>query len=386
MLSAEPAAAEDLRSVLADDLDRQRKALTVELGEALDSRTKIYLDTRYWILLRDAQRGQASLRTHELLGRLKGAVADGQVVCPISESIVFELFKQADRQSRRETARLIDDLSLGVAVIGGPERMATEVAHLVHSHAPSSANATLHPLRHLIWTRGMGVMGLRVPVVEGVDRDIVLQVQRAWVESQWRDVTIEALVEGDQPWDPDDDDFLALTARLSEEIAAHRSGLRSFKGTYADEARGAAEIGADMAMTISADMSRAAGVTPPARGSSEWLELQRMWTALIATALCDGRPREKLRSLHALAALHAALRWNKGQKFHPNDLYDFEHAGAALTYCEAFFTERPLHDMVTARHMALDKLFGCEVIHEVGDAVRFVAGLQPRAQRVDLNP
>jgi hypothetical protein len=77
------------------------------------------------------------------------------------------------------------------------------------------------------------------------------------------------------------------------------------------------------------------------------------------------------------AALHAAFRWNKGQQFDPNDIYDFEHAGAALAHCQAFFTERPLWQMVTANHIALDRLFGCRVIWDLDEAIAVVADLAP---------
>src|SRR6266436_732870 len=40
--------------------------------------------------------------------------------------------------------------------------------------------------------------------------------------------------------------------------------------------------------------------------------------------------RQQLRTLHIHAALHAAFRWDKARRFTSNDLYDFEHASAAL--------------------------------------------------------
>ncbi|EAB6718436.1 hypothetical protein DUP91_29430, partial [Salmonella enterica subsp. enterica] len=95
----------------------------------------------------------------------------------------------------------------------------------------------------------------------------------------------------------------------------------------------------------------------------------------VSTSLRRHRGSETLRTTHILASLHASLRWNKQQKLKGNDLWDFRHATAALAYCDAFFTEKPLKNMVTQSHVALDKLYDCRVIASVEDAVEWVAGI-----------
>ncbi|WP_461509508.1 hypothetical protein, partial [Rhodopirellula baltica] len=81
------------------------------------------------------------------------------------------------------------------------------------------------------------------------------------------------------------------------------------------------------------------------------------------------KARGELPSIHIYASLHASLRWNKGRKLRANDLYDFQHAIAALGYANLFLTEKPLQVMVTERHLALDKLYDCRVVSDVEDAV-----------------
>ena len=58
-----------------------------------------------------------------------------------------------------------------------------------------------------------------------------------------------------------------------------------------------------------------------------------------------------------------------------NDLDDFGHAAAALGYCSAFFTEKALRSMVTARHIKLDELYQCYVVVDVDDAVDYTSEL-----------
>lgn len=362
-------------------LQRHAKLRQVALGKALEGRAAIYLDTRYWIILRDAQRGILGVRAAELLGRLRGAVRAGQAFCPLSESAFLELLKQNDAQSRRETAALMDELSLGVALIGSKERMGTEVAHLIHTHAPAGRPEMLHPLEHLVWSKIGCVVALAVPEAPGLPAEMLSDLHQAIFDGLWDETSVVDLVDttGPTTWIADDAELAGLSAQLNRDVAAHQGGLVSFKKAYDDEVSGAADICGDVAMAIIADMARSQGIEPELVGTPKWHELRRLWCGLLAAALRKGPSRQQLQSMHVAAALHAAFRWNKGQQFEANDIYDFEHAGAALGHCQAFFTERALWHMVTAKHVALDVLFDCRVVCEVDDAITYVAGLSSPA-------
>jgi hypothetical protein len=73
----------------------------IELGQRLAPRQPIYLDTKFWIILRKAELDPRNFEEGiELLRLLRSAVANGAIFCPISESIFFELMKQSDGGSR----------------------------------------------------------------------------------------------------------------------------------------------------------------------------------------------------------------------------------------------------------------------------------------------
>jgi hypothetical protein len=59
---------------------------------------------------------------------------------------------------------------------------------------------------------------------------------------------------------------------------------------------------------------------------------------------------------------------DKARRFTSSDLYDFEHASAALAYCQLFFTEDWLHSTITVRHIPLDQLFHCRVASDISGA------------------
>lgn len=105
------------------------------------------------------------------------------------------------------------------------------------------------------------------------------------------------------------------------------------------------------------------------RDGDECNDLVRQWHAFLAEAFKKDEVKDALRTLHINTSLHAAVRWNKAQRFEANDFHDFHHAAAALGYCDVFLTERGLKSMVTASHIALDTRYGCRVAADVREGI-----------------
>ena len=322
-------------------IDQHVERRVVALGRSLDACTAIYLDTKFWIILRDCAEGKRTdPAALELLHRLRRLVAEGKVFCPVSESHLFEFLKQDDMSSRLETARIVDELSLGVALLEHRMRMGTEVAHFVHGFE-GDADA-LHPLRHLVWTKLGYVGGFVHPSGTGFDAETELAMQKAFFDRMWItsfEEMFETLGTGSPPDGLDFD-----TSRLNQGVAQNADQIGSFAQAYAAELGGAVELGADMAMDVTGDLfQKKTGGQPPERGSAEWQKFWNQWANLLLVALkTRTQVRQQLRTLHIHASLHAAFRWDKARRFTSNDFYDFEHASAALAHCQAFFTEHPL--------------------------------------------
>ena len=126
-------------------VDQYVKQRSVELGQSLGDRFALYLDQNFWIAVRNADNGSGTELENELLRMLRELAREGAIFCPISETVLVELLKQDDVQSRLSTARLIDDLSLGVSLIPYDMRAGTELAHVIHRY--NSDPGTLHPVR-----------------------------------------------------------------------------------------------------------------------------------------------------------------------------------------------------------------------------------------------
>jgi hypothetical protein len=180
---------------------------------------------------------------------------------------------------------------------------------------------------------------------------------------------------------PDGLDF--DTSGINQGVIQNADQIKSFAQAYTAELGGAVELGADMAMEVMGDLNRKkTGQEPAERGSQAWQKFWNQWANLLLAALKKrSQVRQQLRTMHIHASLHAAFRWDKARRFTSNDLYDFEHASAALAHCQAFFTEHPLLATITARHVALDELFQCRVVSEIPDAIAALKAIEAGAGR-----
>jgi hypothetical protein len=355
-------------------LERHVKRRVVDLGRAIEVRAAIYLDTKFWIVFRDCAAGRNNdPAAQELLRRLRKLVKDGKAFCPIGESAFLEFLKKGDATARLEIARVVDELGLGVALLDHRMRLGTEIAHFVHS---SEGGGELHPLHHLVWSKVAYVLGFTHPSNMGVDAETELAIQKAFFDRMW-DVSLEEVMKtlgGLSP--PGGLDF--RVSGLNEGLERNADQIRSFSQAYAAELGGAVELGAEMAMEVTGEIFRKeTGEKPPERNSAQWQTFRNQWANLLLSAL-KKKPhvRRQLRTLHIHAALHAAFRWDKARRFTSNDLYDFEHASAALAYCQVFFTEHALRSTIIARNASLDHLFECRVASEIPDAIEALKALE----------
>jgi hypothetical protein len=86
-------------------------------------------------------------------------------------------------------------------------------------------------------------------------------------------------------------------------------------------------------------------------------------------------PQNALPTLRILSSLHAAVRWDKRQKFDDHDMHDFGHATTALPYCDYFFTEKRLHHLLQQKLLGLDKLYNCEIHSKLVEATKVLQQL-----------
>jgi hypothetical protein len=205
------------------------------------------------------------------------------------------------------------------------------------------------------------VLGVTHPLSERFPPDEQRVLQKAFVDHLW-ELRLGDMV---QTLDPARWTFVemhGLAQRLNESNQTHQFELTDFRKVYADEAAGAADALAALGCRVIADMFEKETGQKPRLQSAHGSENEKILRAILTHALTTDKARHILRSMHIHATCHAAVRWDRQRKLSANDLFDFQHATAALAYCNVFLCDRPMATLLTANHTRLDQEMGCVVV------------------------
>ena len=343
----------------------------IGLGESIADRKPIYLDTNFWILLRDANRGKERSNAIPLLVLMRRAVKERRIFCPISSSFFVELMRQDSLPSRIETAAIVDELSLGVTIVGFEERISVEIEHLICS----TANLNRHySIQHAVWRKLSYVLGMQNVQNAGIDPKLDLAIQKAFFDHMCT-ISLREMIKMIGEERISEYAQTSFASRMNEQIAEHADELRSFKQAYDAEVRGIVDEMGDVTLDVVRSTAREYQPGLAKMDSEQQREAKNRWKNLMHLILVKNKARHLLPTLHIRASLYASLRWNKERIFRRTDLWDFSHAEVALGYCGAFFTDKSLHNMITESHLGLDELYGCHVGSSVEDAIEHVSGI-----------
>ena len=343
----------------------------LRLGESIAQRKPIYLDTKFWILMRNASRGNDTSNAVILLKLLKQAVNEGKVFCPISSAIFIELMKQDSISSRIDTAKTIDDLSLGMTIVGFEDRTAVEIDHFIRSTSNLHCHYSVH---HAVWRKLGYVLGIWSVENAVIDPKIDLAVQKAFFDHMSTMSLQDIIKTLGLEW-TNEENPTAFASRMNEQIAEHAQELRSFKQAYDAEVRGVVDDIGDIALDVVRSIAREHRQRVTEMDDGQQREAKNRWKNLIYLTLVQDKARRFLPTLHIRSSLYASLRWNKGRRFRTTDLWDFSHAEVGLGYCSAFFTDKSLHSMITEKHLGLDALYKCHVGSSLEHAIEYVSGI-----------
>lgn len=354
------------------DLRRHTRNKQIELANGLRERRAVYLDLKFWIGLREAEAASTDSRYVDLLRALRRAVHSGRAFCPISDSCFLEVFKQSDPATRRRTAELIDELSLGVTIVPFDVRVGTEIAHLLHA---ARTPGRVFALDELVWTKLSNVLGYCSPAVNMFDAATGRAIEKAFFDYMWTIPLTEMERRIGNSMSGGEEHHARLAEELTRGIRAEASCLKNFDQAYEQEIVGVLDLYADRAASVLLDMAPPTLGQRPAKDSEEYKDIERHCLGLLVAAIRTECGKATLRTLHIEASMHAAVRWNKGQKFKANDFFDYQHAATAVGYCDAFFTERSLCSVLTRSDLALDKLYRCTVVSTPEAALEYVSRL-----------
>lgn len=370
------------RDVTAEAYSRKRR---LELGADILRKVRIYLDQRFWIFCRDAMLGSPAqpihLKIFELLCEL---VDQGKAVCPVSYPVLSETFKQGDKQRRLATARCVDRLCRGVAIQPFATLIEAELLRLFM--ARSDPKRKLYPLKQMVWNYASWVVGEVTPKSTFFDEQTSDALAKGLYDIM-AIVPFEHLVEsvpGLPPELPIDERTWATEANAG--ATQHQHEVTSFETVLLSEIAGALDSTDATFQRVNRWMYKdATGHEAPPINSPEVREGARISRNLVYHAFRLGKITTDLPFFHIVSGIYAALRYRQ-QPFKHGDLWDMKHAHSALGYCDAFFTERSMGNLICQSPLRYDQTYNCRVLWDETKVLEYLQtvreGLPPSTDRV----
>lgn len=344
-----------------------------ELAQFVLRTRRVYLDTRFWIHLRDTSLGrETSENSRRLLNLLRRGVREGIVLCPLGDAAYLELLNQGDRSTRMATVRMMDELSQGVVIQNTPDRVRTELFSFIVEAVDQGA--LLDPPRERIWLKVGHVLGTGVPASEDWTEEEQLAAQKTVADVMWSLTLEEMLTDTPLPRDLRDENKEAA-ARISARSAEHQHEMGSFKQVYLSEIAGFWDAYEDcIRETLEEMFRRATGNQDPIPTDQVDAQVHR-WKNALHNIVKFNKVETALPTAQVVSSLHAIVRWNKTRDFQGGDFADFHHAAAAIPYCDVFLTERFLAHILSVPPVSLTERFNTDVSADVDEALEVVADL-----------
>lgn len=340
-----------------NEIDEYYKEMTITLSQTINSKIKIYLDTKYWIDICDVTlEKKEDEDIKQIYSYLKKGVKANQLICPISYRIFKEILKQSDKESLKQTIVIIDELSQGSILREEKERLSLELFNFFYD----SLNVeTDEKVRENYWDYIMNIMGSFTPQFSNLSEKDNLIVQREWLKvikgtrlkdmlnTKWKDQLFRFR------------DMKIDTGMYELNKHLHSTEHSTFMKMYLAELSGTIEAYTEtIRSTFKSVVDNKAKKNNIPIPTQDTPDIQPILN-LIYHGFREDKMSLYLPSLDIQAMLHAKLRWNKTQRYKQGDFDDIGHATSALPYYDYFFTERSLHNMI--KECKYDEKYNCKV-------------------------
>jgi len=341
------------------------RSLELHLGRKIENKIKIYLDTKYWLILRDVYMGRSRETSHEKLFKLLYEYSQKDlVVCPCYLPTFLELCRQTDQDTLQNSAELIDLLSGGVCLKNPHDRIALEILYFFRVHTQGIESC--HNPRFLAWTKIPHILGVRFPSLPFLDEINNNKLQIEYLNHIWnhRLQDIFNIIEHSELYNRFGRKRLRTANKLNRCKHKYSNELKSLKQTILIEASGILGALDPLFKELSAYMYIEETNNAPSHEDLEKSNAGQLMARTIYNYFKSVNIDTKFPTIRIPATLHAAIRWDKNRQFKENDILDIEHASGALPYCDIFLTEKSLCSLVTRKDIAFDKLYKCCVLHD----------------------
>ncbi len=308
----------------------------IELGEEMLKKHRIYLDTNYWINMSNASIGKASPRQVDIFNILKMLVRSNIAICPLSPHVHKDLINYGNEQGKLQIAKVMDELSQQITFLSPLSIAGQELILFIrNSESKVKGNQPYTPAKY-VWRKTEDISG---EFHTKNSEDLIARLNHGKDENQdWKTFHEVFMLEITGSLDVLKDDIDGVWEFLDAKNTGHA----------------------------------------PSWDETVRTELVKQTRLFIYAAFDQKKINKELPWIHIGASIHALFRYNKSQRFKPNDLTDISHAQWALPYCDAFLTETSLAHWICDKPLALHEIYGTKVIYDEDSALEYLSGISSK--------
>ncbi|MCW8831615.1 MAG: hypothetical protein OQK32_08875 [Gammaproteobacteria bacterium] len=352
-------------------VDQYVRKKQVELSEYVSGYKTIYLDTNFWLTLRDVVTGELkdaeSIQYYDLVTSL---AKKGTCIFPISGNTFAEILK-SDIDTLDHVVYLIDTLSQGVSIMSYDERVRMELMYFIYDKLGKD---TYLP-NEIVWTKLVYSLGYLDPVNDNIDPSLDAHIRKSFFDHMWQTPLCSIVAKLKDSGKLKQKSFLDNSAKLNEGKFAHAHENKSFKQMFLSELAGMLDVYKPVIQDAMLYIyEKETGVSPSIKdieSSNNCL----LTVNMIYNLFRLNKITTELPSYRITSGLYAAVRWDTNQKFHKNDIVDIGHASAALPYCDYYFSERKFAHLITQKQMSYNKVYDCQVCRNIKSAITVLSEL-----------
>jgi hypothetical protein len=344
------------------------KERKLEFGQSIKKIKKIYLDTKFWLLIREACLDRARNPSQkELFDLICDLSQNKEIICPISEDVFVEIIKQTDAATLKASIELIDKFSNGITLVSQEERWQTEVFHFIRSSVYGE-NA-IHPIDEFVWVKLAYTHGVQTPYLRNLSLKQNNLIQKSFLDQMWSmsltDIYNTVGIDSFKKY-PHAPNFSHILNKEKENY--HREAL-SFKQIYLSEIAFIIDFKKDYFKEMFIYLYKKHFSKDPDPDEVAKIDAGQMFANLIYRGFRLGKIENKLPTFDIEAGINAQIIYDLKRQYKANDIHDINHAVAALPYCDMFFTEKNLRTFVTRKNLSYATKYNCNVVSEIDDAI-----------------
>jgi len=354
------------------EIESHSQEFHAKLGEVVLGKHRIYLDTKFWIYLRDAVvSGEPSTRL-EIYNTLRQFVSTGVAICPLSYHVFEELMKQSV-EKRLATARIMDELSEGICFIDPSKIVGQELINFIRQiQFNAKGYESFNPAKY-VWTKVGFIMGELYATIPELPENIQRVMRIKFFDHLSKFTLVQMLEEMGDRFLPKRSEDIVTRLNVGKD---RNSDWKTFHELYMHEVVGALDVCKEDIEKVCLYLQTTAGMSSSDAAKKELFDQVRVLCKSIYQAFDSDEIGKELPFIRVHSGLHAYFRWDKNHRFEMNDLIDFSHAAWALPYCDTFLTDGSLAHWVQNNLLKFHHVYGTKVIHEEKEALEYLQRLE----------